>query len=438
MPEATADRRGNEMRPIRIQKAEKNKKRGNRGGIYLLAFLFPVLIFTLGFVLKGVYPFGENSALVVDGVHQYTAFYRELSEQLGKGAGWTWSAHAMGYNFYGLFCYYLCSPFSFLVLLFMKFMYVNEAVTAVILIKAGLCSVSMAWYSGKKYPGKDCMAVSVGCMYALSNFLMGYYSNVMWLDCIMLLPVLEYLIERLVNTGKWKGYCLVLGYGILTSYYMGFMLCTFAALYYVVQMIILEKEKRPEKIPHSLLKFAGASIGGAGLAGITLIPGIVAVSRTPAAAEAGTGLQGVYGDIWKQLGALMEDSMSFVKSGEQGDVNLYCGCAVLLFAGIYFLNKEIRRTEKIMLGAMALLYFAGFHITALNLLFHGMHKPVGIPNRFAFILIFLLLKISCDAWGKLEKESGKRILAGFILAEIFCTVVGLKSGKGLGTFLQTE
>ena len=28
MPEAAADRRGNEMRPIRIQKAEKNKKRG--------------------------------------------------------------------------------------------------------------------------------------------------------------------------------------------------------------------------------------------------------------------------------------------------------------------------------------------------------------------------------------------------------------------------
>ena len=77
------------MRPIRIQKAEKNKKKGNRGWIYLLAFLFPVLIFTLGFALKGVYPFGENSALVVDGVHQYTAFYRELSEQLGKGTGWT-------------------------------------------------------------------------------------------------------------------------------------------------------------------------------------------------------------------------------------------------------------------------------------------------------------------------------------------------------------
>lgn len=96
------------------------------------------------------------------------SLYRELSEQLGKGTGWTWSAHAMGYNFYGLFCYYLCSPFSFLILLFMKFMYVNEAVTAVILIKAGLCSVSMAWYSGKNIRAEEVwqflLAVCTHCL----------------------------------------------------------------------------------------------------------------------------------------------------------------------------------------------------------------------------------------------------------------------------------
>ena len=167
-----------------------------------------------------------------------------------QGTDWIWSAHAMGYNFYGLFCYYLCSPFSFLVLLFMKFMYVNEAVTAVILIKAGLCSVSMAWYSGKKYPGRGSMAVSLGCMYALSNFLIGYYSNVMWLDCIMLLPVLAYLIEQLVHTGKWRGYCLVLGYCILTSYYMGFMLCTFAALYYLAELAAAPVSGRRKSVFH--------------------------------------------------------------------------------------------------------------------------------------------------------------------------------------------
>mgnify|MGYP001424535629 FL=1 len=83
------------------------------------------------------------------------------------------------------------------------------------------------------------------------------------------------------------------------------------------------------------------------------------------------------------------------------------------------------------------LYFAGFHITALNLLFHGMHKPVGIPNRFAFILIFLFLKMACDAWGKVENMSRKRIFAGLAAAEIFCTVVGIRSGK-TGEILLTD
>ena len=196
--------------------------------------------------------------------------------------------------------------------------------------------------------------------------------------------------------------------------------------------------KDPSKVDRSAAyatRWVAKNIVAAGLAGITLIPGIIAVSRTAAATEAGNGLSGVYGDIWKQLGALMEDSLSFVKSSEQGDVNLYCGCAVLLFAGIYFLNKEIRTAEKIVTGILIVLYFAGIHITALNLLFHGLHKPVGIPNRFVFILIFLLLKMSCDAWGNVENESTGRIFAGLIAAEGFCIVVGIKSGNIWGLLL---
>ena len=82
----------------------------------------------------------------------------------------------------------------------------------------------------------------------------------------------------------------MLGYCILTSYYMGFMLCVFAALYYLANLIIIattEPDQRGAGIFYSLRTFAGASIVAAGLAGITLIPGIIAVSRTAAATEAG-------------------------------------------------------------------------------------------------------------------------------------------------------
>lgn len=60
------------MRLIKKQSVGKNIRRKNSSWVYILAFLFPVMIFAAGFAMKGVYPFGENSALVVDGVHQYT------------------------------------------------------------------------------------------------------------------------------------------------------------------------------------------------------------------------------------------------------------------------------------------------------------------------------------------------------------------------------
>lgn len=104
-----------------------------------------VLICCLGFALNGVYPFGRNSALIIDGVHQYLGFYREFLHQLGEGGGWTYSAHAMGYSFFSLFSYYLSSPFSIVVLLLMQVFYVNEAVTIVVLMKIGLTGLTMAW-----------------------------------------------------------------------------------------------------------------------------------------------------------------------------------------------------------------------------------------------------------------------------------------------------
>ena len=158
----------------------------------LFQFFFPVLVCCVGFAVMGVFPFGSRSALIIDGVHQYLGFYEELLHQIGQGMQWTFSGHAMGYSFYSLFSYYLSSPFNLLVLLLMQVMYVNEAVTLVVLIKIGLTGSCMAWYVQRKMPERGQVSVCIGCMFALSNYVLGYYSNLMWLDCVMLLPVLAW------------------------------------------------------------------------------------------------------------------------------------------------------------------------------------------------------------------------------------------------------
>lgn len=286
------------MTEIISLKEPVNSRKTGRNSL-AAAFLFPVLVCCIGFAAVGVFPFGNRSALIIDGVHQYLGFYEELLRQTGQGIHWTFSEHAMGYSFYSLFSYYLSSPFSLLVLLLMQVLYVNEAVTLVVLVKIGLAGALMTWYARKKMPGKEAEAVCIGCMYALSNYILGYYSNLMWLDCVMLLPVLAWTVERLVRTGHWKTFTAVLGYCILSNYYMGFILCVFSALYYCG--VWFGEENRKDRWWKSGLKFARAAVLGGGIAAVILIPAALSITKTTAAKQAGLwGAEGAYGNLWEQ------------------------------------------------------------------------------------------------------------------------------------------
>lgn len=340
----------------------------------------------------------------------------------------------MGYSFYSLFSYYLSSPFNFLILLFMQFLYVNEAVTLVVLLKIRLTGAFMAWYVLKKKPGQELTAVCTGCMYALSNYVLGYYSNLMWLDCVMLLPVFAWTIERLVQTGHWRIYAVVLGYCILSNYYMGFILCVFSVLYFIA--VYFEAGISKGRWWKCWMKFSGASLLGGGTAAVILVPAVLSIAKTTAAKQVGlSGTGETYGNLWEQLDRLMFDSFPYATSGDQAAINLYCGCAALLFTAAFFINRRICWKQKAAMAVLLIFYFAGFHFQTLNLILHGLHKPVGMPNRFAFVFVFLLLKTASEGRGRIEELTRKELAAGTALCLAFCAAVGTGSGnlKILGT-----
>lgn len=419
-------------RDCRIKSVTDNRQKQIHS--LLAAFFFPVLTCCIGFAAVGISPFGSRSALIIDGVHQYLGFYEEFLHQIGQGVWWTFSGHAMGYSFYSLFSYYLSSPFNFLILLFMQFLYVNEAVTLVVLLKIGLTGAFMAWYVLKKKPGQELTAVCTGCMYALSNYVLGYYSNLMWLDCVMLLPVFAWTIERLVQTGHWRIYAVVLGYCILSNYYMGFILCVFSVLYFIA--VYFEAGISKGRWWKCWLKFSGASLLGGGTAAVILVPAVLSIAKTTAAKQVGlSGTGGTYGNLWEQLDRLMFDSFPYATSGDQAAINLYCGCAALLFTAAFFINRRICWKQKAAMAVLLVFYFAGFHFQTLNLILHGLHKPVGMPNRFAFVFVFLLLKTASEGRGRIEELTRKELAAGTALCLAFCAAVGTGSGnlKILGT-----
>lgn len=95
-----------------MQKKEQSNRNGFlENAVYVIAFFVPIFIMILIYLIRGIYPFGEQMYLRSDMYHQYAPFYQELANKLKEGGSltYTWNV-GMGMNFTALAAYYLASP----------------------------------------------------------------------------------------------------------------------------------------------------------------------------------------------------------------------------------------------------------------------------------------------------------------------------------------
>lgn len=66
-------------------------------------------------------------------------------------------------------------------------------------------------------------------MYALMGYVVTQQSNIMWLDGVILLPILMLQVYKLVTEGKWKVYPVWIMLAIVTDFYIAYMLILFSS-----------------------------------------------------------------------------------------------------------------------------------------------------------------------------------------------------------------
>ena len=170
--------------------------------VFFASFFIPIFIMILIFIQRGIFPFGDESFLRTDMYHQYAPFFSEFKYKLSNGGSlfYTWDL-GMGINFSALYAYYLASPLNWLIILVPQ-QFVIEFMTYMIVVKIGLAGLSFTYYLSKNGARKKSGILFFGVFYALSGYMAAYSWNIMWLDCIVLFPIVCLGLERLVNRGS--------------------------------------------------------------------------------------------------------------------------------------------------------------------------------------------------------------------------------------------
>ena len=408
----------------------------NRYIIY--AFLATAGTMLIIYFCNSMVPFGDKTILRMDLYHQYGPLFAELYERVMQGASLTYSwVSGLGSCFLGNYFNYLSSPIG-AIILFFGHKNIPEAIAAMILIKAALSAATFTFYLKRSLKSQSFASTAFGILYAFCGYMLAYYWNVMWIDAMVLLPIVLLGIERIINHGKPATYIVGLALTMLSNYYMSYMLCLFSVIYFIYYFavnynfgsLVNRRAKSTGFIPYCVNNrflragtvFALASFAAAGLMACVLLP-VYSVLKS-SSATSGTfpsdfkSYFNFYDFFANHLAGLTTTIRS---SGDDVLPNIYCGVLTIILAPMYFFTKTISKKEKVATIALLGILYISFNINTLNYIWHGFHFPNDLPYRQSFIYYFVLVVMAYKTFIRIREFKSRHFAA--VGVALLCFVV---------------
>ena len=341
---------------------------------------------------------------------------------------------SVGGGFFSLAAYYLFSPFNLLVVLFPaeKIILGFNIILALKLGAAGITSfIFFRKVLEKIKQRRDFYAIFLGTSFTLSSFTFIFFFHIMWLDGVIMLPLVALGLRKLVEEKQTKLYLVSLATTILANFYVGFMLAIFSVLF--VAFLTLRKKREKAEVLEIAKKFFGASILAGGIGMTVIIPTLLS----------GSGTQRIALSAFKPAAnlSLVEFLVALVggtlpeKNLESGVPNFYVGLIILVLVGAYFLNKKVERREKLAAGGLVLAFVLSFFIRTFNSIWHAGTIEAWFRFRYSYIFAFVLVFIAAESLvlmlkDRKESRIGKRRVAVALAGVVLLQVVDL-GGSGL-------
>lgn len=373
-----------------------------------LSFAIPCLILLLAYFIFGVYPFGKESVLSLDLNGQYVYYYDYMYDVFAgkESIFYSWSRNLSG-EFMGIIGYYLGSPFNFLVWAFPREM-ITEGLLTMMVTKVGAIGLCMSIYLSRGKGMNRLTSIVFAVCYALCSYTMVQTMNPMWLDGVMILPIVVYGIEKLLDEGKFVMLTISLVYAFVTCFYIGFMIGIFSALYFLYYAVVSHKKGMARLFIGRGVLFTGVAVVSVMMSAYMILPVYHSLSygkftfSEPDYSSVYTNFDMI--ELLDKLFPLTYDTVRM-----SGLPFIYCGTLVLLLLPCFFFLKKIRGRDRIGAAVIMAVLCVSMYICQIDMLWHGGQLPNWLPYRYSFMLSFLMVSFAARAFNELDDVPKKHI-----------------------------
>ena len=449
------------MENTQVRKTDRFRRLLHDNRFVLLSFGGAFVVYLLICIAYRMIPFGDVTILRMDLYHQYGPLLAELYDRITHGGSlaYSWETGGGG-NFLGNLFNYLSSPVSVLVILLLGHKNMPLAIGVIILFKAAFSAAFFTYYLklSPQFRKHNPVTAGFGLLYAFSGYFVAYYWNIMWMDGMMLLPLIVLGLEYIVEEQRPLLYCLSFALLLVSSYYMAYMTAIFLVLYFFVYFFSRHtfgettrtlvpdadgnvptlQKVRTNRLGVSFLYCVGyAAIAGL-LAAFALLPTYYALKTCSATSGSFPEELETYFNYFDFLSNHFGDLEPTIRSsGETVLPNVFCGVGTVMLAVLFFYVKSVPVREKVASVVLLALLTLSFNINYLNYIWHGFHFPNDLPYRQSFVYVFFLLLIAFRTVTKLRELQARDFLtvglltAGFVILAEKLGVPNFRAGTVL-------
>ena len=379
-----------------------------------LASMFIVLLFMLSFmIIKKVEPFGNNSFVIGDCYSYLYPILCVLQNKLKTHDSllYFWNGF-LGDGYLPTYFFVVSSPLNFLCVFFEK-SDLRSFINVTILLRIVFSAFTFGFYISRRSDtdSNKLYMIPLSCAYALSGFILGFFHESMWLDSYCILPIILYGYQRMVKDKKPHIYILSLVLSSLCNFFMTFMIGIFLVLWFFLDDFDSFKDFLKKSST-----FVISSVLAIGMSAFSILITACSLLVTRVGDDSMIS-HSWFGNIFNIIKYHFFLSVPITVSYNNNSANIYCGTFTLILFFVYILASDISLSNKIKRCSLIIFLYVSMNESLLNYIWHGFHYQAGIPNRFSFIYIFIILITADDAIR--HTQNIKKCCISFLIAEFF-------------------
>lgn len=355
---------------------------------YIVAFLLPLVIAVFAFICMGITPFGDKALIKWDLEIQYIDYFGWLHSVLHGDSSIAYSfSKSLGGATIGLYAYYLASPVNLLVYFF-DLEHLTQFVTLAISLKIALSGLTSYIYLSHRFQKKKAVYLLLSTSYALMEYVVAYSSNMMFLDGVIMLPLVALGVYKLVYQKKPTVLLFSVAGTILFNWYTGYMVCAFSVIMFFFELLIVKRDIR-ENVK-SFLSYGVTMALGLGTSAVLFLPAILAQMK----GKSNFSLEELVPAVRTSLSSVLSSLYIQSETNVSSNPVIYTGGFVLLLCLALLFQKKAPKRIRVCYGLFLAVGIGCFCLTTTDIVLSCCRIVGSYFFRYSFLLSFLFVMLA--------------------------------------------